>query len=120
MIKRRDIGIMVALWIMTLGLYGLVWLYNTSDELSQYNKKSDNPLAWVILALIPPLNVFVIWWHVRAVSGITPRGAKKGISENALFLLWFPWLPVVPTVGAILSQMQMNKRATAPLLWPDV
>ena len=120
MIKRRDIGIMVALWVMTLGLYGLVWLYNTSDELSQYNKKSDNPLARVILALIPPLNVFAIWWHVQAVAGVSATGGRKGISENSLFLLWFPWLPVVPTVGAILSQVQLNKRANAPQLWPDV
>lgn len=120
MIKRRDIGIMVALWVMTLGLYGLVWLYNTSDELSQYNKKTDNPLALVLLALIPPLNVFVIWWHVQAVARISASGGRKGIGENSLFLLWFPWLPVVPTVGAILSQVQLNKRASAPLLWPDV
>ena len=118
--KRRDIGIMVALWVMTFGLYGLVWLYNTSDELIQYNKKTDNPLGRVILALLPPLNVFVIWWHVQAVARVSTSGGRKGISENRLFLLWFPWLPVVPTVGAVLSQMQMNKRATVPLLWPDV
>lgn len=123
MVPQRSIGIMVALWIMTLGLYGLVWLYSTADQLMQHHKRKDNPLAWVLMALIPPLNVFVIWWHVVAVARLSAERGEKGISETLLFLSWFPWLPVVPTLGAMLSQMQLNKYAKSMgvvALWPDV
>ncbi len=123
MVKQRDIGIMVVLWVVTLGLYGLVWLYATSDELMQHSKKSGNPLAVVLLALIPPLNVFVIWWHAVEVARMSASGGGKGMSEIRLFVWWFPWLPVIPTVGAILSQIQMNKRASSlgvATLWPDI
>ena len=114
MIKRRNVMVIVFLWMITLGLYGLVWLYSTSNELIRSNKQNDNPLGWTLLAMLPPLNVFVMWWHAQAVARMSDDGRGYGINPTFLLILWFPWLPVVPTIGAIITQIHLNERATAP------
>mgnify|MGYP001397975550 CR=1 FL=1 len=109
MIKRRNVFIVPVLLVVTLGLYGLVWLYSTADELIRYNKQRDNPFLWLILALIPPLNVVAIWFHSQAVAQMSASETGKGINGILLFVLWF--IPIPFLVAMILSQMELNKRA---------
>ena len=107
MIKRRNPVMVPILSVITLGIYGLVWFYSTSDELIRYNKMNANPFAWLILALIPLANLIAIWSHAQAVAQMTREGNGKGINGTVMFLLWF-----VPFAGIIVSQLELNKRAT--------
>ena len=109
MIKRRNVTMIPILWIITLGIYGLFWLYSTSDEVIRYNKQSDNPFLWVILALLGPLAIIAIWFHSQAIARMSASGNGKGINGVLLFILWF--VPIPLFVGMILSQLQLNKRA---------
>ena len=109
MIKRRNVVMVPVLWIITLGIYGLFWLYSTSDEVIRYNKQSDNPFLWVLLGLIPPLNIIAIWYHSQAIAQMSTNENGKGINGVLLFILWF--LPIPILVGLVISQLQLNKRA---------
>ena len=111
MIKRRNVVMVPILWLITLGIYGLVWFYQTSDELIRYNKKSDNPVLWLVLALIPGLNLIAIWFHAQAIEYMGTEVGKKGFNGILLFILWF--VPIPFLVGMILSQWQLNKHAEA-------
>jgi hypothetical protein len=108
MIKRRNVFMVPVLLIVTFGLYGLIWLYATADELIRYNKQKDNPFLWVILALIPPLNVIAIWFHSQAVAKMSASATGKGINGVLLFVLWF--VPIPFLVAMMLSQLELNKR----------
>ena len=109
MIKRRNVVMVPILWFITLGIYGLVWLYSTSDELIRYNKQNDNPFLWLVLALIPPLNIVTIWFHSQAVARMSAGETGKGINNIVLFIIWF--VPIPFLVGMVVSQMQLNKHA---------
>ena len=106
MIKRRNVVMVPILVVITFGIYGLYWLYSTADEVIRYNKSNDNPLLWLILALIPPLNIIAIWFHSHAIAQMSASGNGKGINGVLLFFLW-----LLPFVGIVVSQLELNKRA---------
>ena len=109
MIKRRNAVMVPILFVITFGIYGLYWLYSTSDEVIKYNKSNDNALLWLVLALIPPLNIIAIWMHSQAIARMSASGNGRGINGVLLFILWFVPVPVL--IGTFLSQVELNKRA---------
>ena len=103
MIKQRNIVMVLILFVITLGIYGLYWFYSTANELIQRNKQDENPFIWLIMALIPIVNLFAIWKHAQAVELMT----EKKVNGMVLFLLWV----VIAPVAIIVTQMELNKRA---------
>ena len=101
------------LFVITLGIYGLVWFYSTSAEVIRYNRQNDDPVLWLIFAVLPVLNIVAIWYHSQAIGRMRPRREGEGNSINGglLFVLWL--VPIPFLVGMILSQLELNKRATA-------
>ena len=53
MIKQRNMGMQVLLMIITLGIYGIYWLYVTSNEMVEYKRLDGSPGLWTALSLIP-------------------------------------------------------------------
>lgn len=104
MIKRRNVIMVPILFVITLGIYGLYWFYSTANELIQRNKQDENPFVWLVMALIPIVNLFAMWKHAQAVELMT----EKKVSGVLLFLVWLP--PITP-VALILTQLELNKRA---------
>ena len=104
MIKRRNVIMVPILFIITLGIYGLYWFYQTADEMIRHNKQeNENPLVWLILALIPIVNLVAIWKHTQAVELMT----EKRVSGVVLFILWLIFSPA----ALIWTQAELNKRA---------
>lgn len=104
MIKRRNVIMVSILFIITLGIYGLYWFYQTASEMIRYNKQeNENPFVWLILALIPIVNLYAIWKHAQAVELMT----QKGTSGILLLILWIVFAPI----ALILIQLELNKRA---------
>ena len=104
MIKRRNVIMVPILFIITFGIYGLYWFYQTADEMIRHNKQeNENPLVWLILALIPIVNLFAIWKHTQAVEQMS----EKKVSGVVLFLLWLIFSPA----ALIWTQSELNKRA---------
>ena len=92
------------LFFITFGIYGLYWFYQTADEMIRHNKQeNENPLVWLILTLIPIVNLFAIWKHTKAVEQMS----EKKVSGVVLFLLWLIFSPA----ALIWTQSELNKRA---------
>ena len=102
-IKHRNVVLVFILFHVTLGIYGLYWLYMTSSELMRYNRRDGNPLAWLVMALIPVLNVFVIWWHAVEVEKFSKQDGNEGMAATFLFVLW-----LAPPVAMMLIQAELN------------
>jgi hypothetical protein len=51
--KRRSVGGVVVLTIITVGLYGLYWIVKTKSEMNAQG--AEIPTAWLIL--IPIVNI---------------------------------------------------------------
>ena len=109
MIKRRNVIMVPILQIITLGIYGLYWFYQTAYEAARYNKSNGNPLLWLILILLGPLVLLGVWFHSQEIARLSASGNGKGINGVLLFILWF--VPIPFLVGMILSQVELNKRA---------
>ena len=109
MIKRRNVVMIVVLFIITFTIYGLYWFYTTADETIRYNKSDANPLVWLILALLPFLNIIGIWLHSQEIARLSASGNGRGINGILLFILWF--VPIPFLVGMVISQLVLNKKA---------
>ena len=103
MIKQRNIVMVGILSVITFPIYGAYWFYSTAKEMIQRNKQDENPVIWLIMALIPIVNLFSWWKHAQTVELMT----EKRVSGMVLFLLWVVIFPV----ALIVTQMELNKLA---------
>jgi hypothetical protein len=64
--ETRSVGLSILWFILTLGIYGLYWVYKTQDEIKRW---SDNGVGGVvglvIYILISPVTFFVLASEVR-------------------------------------------------------
>lgn len=102
--KRGPIFVIIAS-IITFGLYGLYWFYNTTKELGEINKSDTNPLLWTVGLFIPIVNLYVFWKY----SGETEKALKSKYSQLILFLAWLVFCPI----AMYLTQKGINEYATA-------
>ncbi len=99
-IKHRNPFMVFVLTFVTLGIYGLYWLYSTANELE------NGPSPRLVFALIIPIiNFFVLfyflWKYSKAIN------EKTGFSDIGLFLLWIFLGPV----AMVISQIELNQMA---------
>ncbi|OHV35956.1 hypothetical protein BCD49_20260 [Pseudofrankia sp. EUN1h] len=105
---RNPVAVWLGLPLITLGIYGLVWIYKTNRELSQYDRRINVNPAMSVLActfgailLVPP---FVAVWRLCTRTAQAQRAA--GVPEVStglaflLFLLGF---------GPLFLQLEINK-----------
>ena len=111
MFKKRNLIVTLILLFVTIGIYGLYWFYSTADELIKYNNRGGNPLAWLIMALIPILNLVAIWFHASALETASRKamGDRSSTSAVLLFILWI----IFPPAGLLVSQATLNNLADA-------
>jgi len=105
MVKHRSLLAVLVLPVATLGIYGLYWFYRTSDEMIRLTESDENPLAWLIMSLIPVLNVVAIWNQAKAVERLSKQGGAAGFSATFVFVLW-----VIPPLAMLMIQAELNAR----------
>ena len=105
-IKYRNVVVVPILFIVTLGIYGLYWFYSTSSELMSYNRREGNPLAWTLIATLPVVNVFPIWWHALEVEKFSKQGGDEGLGATFVFVLW-----LAPPLAMMFIQGELNTKA---------
>ncbi len=106
MVKHRNLLAVLVLPVATLGIYGLYWFYRTSDDLIRLTESDENPLAWLLMALIPVLNVVAILNQAKAVERLSKQGGAAGFSSTFIFVLW-----VIPPLAMLMIQSELNARA---------
>ena len=106
MVKHRNLLAVLVLPAVTFGIYGLYWFYRTSDEMIRLTESDENPLAWLIMALIPVLNIIAIWYQAKAVERLSKQAGAAGFSATFIFVLW-----VIPPLAMLMIQAELNARA---------
>ena len=58
--QPRGVGFGILLFIVTLGLYGLYWVFKTQEETKQHRRRARRSLGLVVWIVISPVSAFVI------------------------------------------------------------
>jgi len=99
--RVRSTGLSMLLYIVTFGIYGLVWFYKTSDEMKRHTGEGiGGGLALVLAFFVGIVMVFVTPHEVGRVY--ERRGQKAPVS--AATGLWI----LLPLVGAIVWFVKTN------------
>ena len=99
--KQRSTGTCILLAIVTLGIYALVWVYSTANEMKQHSGTGlGGGLSLLLYILISPVTFFL---HPSEVGGLYRRqGQPEPVS--ALTGLWI----LLPLAGPIVWFVKVN------------
>jgi hypothetical protein len=76
----RGIGFAILIFIITIGLYSLYWVFKTQDEVKEHSGIGvGGVLGLVIYILISPITWFLIPQRSGRCSGRRPSGAVHGV-----------------------------------------
>ncbi|WP_131786525.1 DUF4234 domain-containing protein [Protofrankia symbiont of Coriaria ruscifolia] len=106
--RRNPFASWLGLPLITLGIYGIVWIYKTNKELNGYDRRIEVNPALSVLAvtlgaflIVPP---FVAVWRLGARARRAQRAA--GIPELSTGVAFVIWLV---GGGALYLQYEINK-----------
>lgn len=104
-IKYRNLFVQVLLMIITFGLYGIYWFYQSAKELKSLDPSASDaqPGLWTILLFVP-FGCIYSWYQY---SCLFEKAGHEKINKGILFLLWFFFSPAV----WFLVQTDLNNRA---------
>ncbi len=104
-VKYRNMWGQVGLMIITIGIYGIYWFYQTATELKHLNKDPNaNPALWTVLLFIP-FGAIYSWYKY---TGLYELESTDHLNRWILFLLWLVFIPAV----WFIVQTELNRRAT--------
>jgi hypothetical protein len=104
MIKRRDMLVQVFLFIITFGIYGIYWFYQTAVEMKHLVNDPDiSPGLWTVLLLLPPLSFYAHYKYADLFEDV----ADDHLNRWILFILWIVFCPAV----WFIVQTDLNKKA---------
>ncbi len=98
--QHRDPIMVILLSIITFGIYYLVWLVTTKNQMN--TKGAQIPTAWILI--IPLVNIWWYWRFCEGVELVTNKGMQTVI---AFLLLW-----LLGVIGIAIIQNELNKVAT--------
>jgi cytochrome bd-type quinol oxidase subunit 2 len=103
--KVRSTGLSIVLFIVTLGIYGLVWFYMVHDEMQRHRGQGiGGVLALVIAFFVSPAQAFLTSDEVGKLY--EARGQERPVT--ALTGLWyFPGI-LLCGIGPIVWFVQTN------------
>ena len=96
--ETRSIGLSILWYILTLGIYGIYWVYKTQEEVKRYSGNGiGGILGLVIYIVIWPVTFFVVPSEVRYMyedldGGHSPVRGTTGLwilLPIAGFIVWF-------------------------------
>jgi hypothetical protein len=100
--ETRSIGLSILWMILTLGIYGIYWVYKTQEEIKRYSGHGvGGVLGLVIYILIPPVTFFVVPSEVRYMYEDMDGGTSP---VRGIYGLWF----LLPILGSIIWFVQVQ------------
>ena len=70
--KKKSILMVILLTIITCGIYSLFWLYQTTQDLTEYSEDYRLTPGMSVLLTIITCGLYQIYWWYR-IAGIFPR-----------------------------------------------
>ena len=101
--KERSVAAVVILTCITFGIYGLVWLVKTKNEM--VSQGADIPTAWLLI--VPVANIYCYWKYCGGVELVT----KGKLSQVVTLLLML----LLSIIGFAIVQDAFNKVARAKM-----
>lgn len=103
MTARSPVAVLL-LPLVTLGIYGLIWLVKTKDEMNAQG--AEIPTAWLLV-----LPVIQLYWMWRFAEGVG-KTTRDDMSGGLTFIL----LLFTGSIGMAVIQSSLNRRALAPAM----
>jgi len=100
--KRRNPLAVLFLPFITFGIYGIVWLVKTKDEMNSLG--AQIPTAWLLI--VPFANLYWLWVYGTGVALVT-KGAFSALGSFLLKVF-------LGSIGYAILQNEFNKIAVAP------
>lgn len=100
--QQRSVVRLIVLTVITFGIYGIVWMVSTKDEMNRQG--ADIPTGWLLI--VPGVN---LWWMWKYCSGVELATRGK-LSQVVAFLL----IAVLGLIGMAILQDGFNKTGQAP------
>jgi len=97
--KKRSVGGVVVLSIITFGIYAIYWMVATKGEMN--SQGASIPTAWLII--VPIANIWWTWKYAEGVDHVTSNKMSAGV---AFLLLW-----LLSLIGMAIVQSAFNKVA---------
>lgn len=94
---NRSVVQVILLSIVTLGIYGLIWIVQTKREMVKLG--AEIPTSWLLI--VPIANLIYLYKYFMGVEFVT-KGEKQGMM---LFLVWL----LVP--GGVFISMYITQEA---------
>ena len=101
--KKRSIGIMILLIIITLGFYSIYWLISFQSELKKKTGEGFGGLGHFLMIIVT-FGIYYIVWQYKAGK----RLAKLGASDNSILYLLLSLLSL-GWLNPFLMQSQANQ-----------
>lgn len=99
---KRSVAMVVVLSIITLGIYAIIWMVKTKNEMNRaFN--AQIPTAW--LMIVPIAN---IWWQWKWCKGVE-LATRKELSQVISFVL----LALLSLIGFAIIQSKINEAIEA-------
>ena len=84
---------------ITFGIYALVWLVKTKNEMN--SQGAEIPTAWLLL--VPIVSIWWLWKFAEGVGKVTRGDTSGGLA--------FVLLALLGNIGMAVIQSSLNKRA---------
>jgi hypothetical protein len=105
-IKYRDMWVQVFIFVITLGIYGIYWFYQTAVELAFLANDHDaEPTLWTVLLIIPFGAIYSCYKYAQLYE----KASSDKLNLWILFILWIVFSPAV----WFIVQNELNKRAVS-------
>jgi hypothetical protein len=103
----RSIGLSILYTIITLGIYAVVWVYKTHNEIKRYSANGvGGVVGLVIYLVISPVTYFVVPSEIRYMYEKLDGGTSPVRGTTGLWIL----LPLVgPIVWFVKVQRALNR-----------
>ena len=88
--NKRSLGMVVLLTILTCGIYYLVWVYQTTEMLAQFNQDQQTDGTMVVILHIVTCGLYgLYWWYKISQMFVTSQklAGRQLFNDNAVLLI---------------------------------
>jgi Domain of unknown function (DUF4234) len=99
--NRREVSTVIILSIVTLGIYTIIWLVMTRNEMQKFGVQTVHPLLMFVPIAGPFILIYFLWQYAGGVQLIT----KGKISQAVAFMYLFR----IGAIGLGVLQEEFNQ-----------
>lgn len=108
--KRRDLAVCIVLNIITLGLYGLYWMTQITDDTNVLTRPEKRISGAKVLALgLITCGIYIYYWAWQMGKLLAGARTDRGFSPRNCKVEFLVWMFLIPSVSLALMQNEINR-----------